>query len=275
MAKNLSDLSVLEVSLVPKPANQKEFLLFKSQGGGEKMGKDFLNKLKNKIPSDLNSNLSDDAENAIVASIKMLNDYMEELPEPFVNELMDLVGGPEIAKQLLEPIEDEEIENIEEIQMEKAEMSKIPDTVKKQVEELFKSHTELIKEKEDILKELNDVRTKQKEREYINKAKEFKKIPIEPEKFGLVLKNIAENSKEDYEEITRVLKAIDELALNSDSFSEYGSSISDEGGSNAWAKIQKLADNLVQKDTSLTKQKAINKVLELNPELYQEYLNEQ
>lgn len=258
----LEDVSALEVSLVGKPANNRKFLLFKSEKGGGKMGEDFIEKQMEDM--DLNPDLSSDAEGAVVGAIKMLNDYFEELPESFTNQLLGLVGGAEMAEQFLGEREDEDVEEM---------MMEMPKEVQKQVETLFKSHKQLLKEKQEIMKELKEAKEKEKEKEYIAKAKEFDNLPIKAEEFGLVLKSIASNSEDDYKAVEELLKSVDEIAKTSGIFKELGSSSEGESGANAWSRIEKSADSLV-KEEGLTKEKAITKVLSDNPDLYQEYLSE-
>ena len=46
-------------------------------------------------------------------------------------------------------------------------------------------------------------------------------------------------------------------------------------GGSTWDKIEKLADGYIEKAaTNMTKAQAISKVIEMNPEMYSAYLNE-
>jgi hypothetical protein len=102
LANELHDLKVEEVSLVPRGANRKRFLLLKSALGGDSAMYDetLLDRVlstdlenESEIEETLKAQgLSDKARNAVKGALRLLNAYRDELPPDIINTLASLAG---------------------------------------------------------------------------------------------------------------------------------------------------------------------------------------
>lgn len=235
----LSNINVAEVSLVSRAANQRKFLILKSEEGGRSK----MNYDKTFFESILEKGIEDNEK------IKDLNEDQKDLLKGMVN----------FFKEKLDKNESSKNENID--------FNKIPEEMRDQVQKLWKQNEDM----EKLLKAEKDERLK---KEYISIAKEYTHLPIKADEFGVVLKTLAEVAPEEYKKVDELLKSVNKELEQSELLKEYGTSY--EGGthSDSWAKIEKTADQLVEKDPKLTKEEAITKVLEDHPDLYSEYMKE-
>jgi hypothetical protein len=101
LANELHDLKVEEVSLVPKGANKKRFLVVKSLGGDSAMYDETLldrvlsTSLENEAEVEQilkTRGVSERAVHAIKGALRLLNAYRDELPPDIINTLASLVG---------------------------------------------------------------------------------------------------------------------------------------------------------------------------------------
>lgn len=114
-------------------------------------------------------------------------------------------------------------------------------------------------------------------REFVAKAEEFKALPVEAEKFGPVLKSAAEKlSKDEADELDRVLKAADEQIRQSRLFKEQGRGErpGDGGDGSAIAEVQRKAEALKKADPKLSSAQALDKAMTSDRELQERYLAE-
>lgn len=128
------------------------------------------------------------------------------------------------------------------------------------VQEVFKSLKSQKETAEAVVKQLNE---KKLEDEAVAKAKELKSLPVEEAKLVTVVKGVSE-------EVFEILKAANKAIETGGLFEEVGKAKGD-ADNDAWAKIEKKADEIVESE-KVSKQKAIAKVIKENPELYREYL---
>ncbi|WP_080840015.1 DUF1541 domain-containing protein [Cohnella massiliensis] len=140
--------------------------------------------------------------------------------------------------------------------------------VNPEVRKRFEEMEKRAKEAEDVAKREQEARVK---KEFIAKASGYRGLPIQPEEFGLVLKEIAEKSPEQFAKLEEVLKAADEAIATGKLFEEVGKGGGSGGASDTWAKIEKAAEEMMKSDSKLTKEQAITKVAEKHPELVEAY----
>jgi hypothetical protein len=286
----LEDLDVAEVSLVPRAANKRKFLILKS----EEVSMDEI--LKGILETDLenkdkvekvlkDSGLSEEAANAVRAALKILVSYKDELPKDILATLGELAGYGYPAPGYGYPTQKAKEENKAEEDKKKYgypaptkksdgsyDFSNVPEEVRPAIETLWKEHDVAVKKAAELEKALQEEKDKVARKEFIAKAAEFDNLSIKPEEFGLVLKAVAEKSPEDYAKLEAVLKAANESIKQSKIFSEIGSSR--VSGGTAMSKIEAIAKTYIEKDAKVTKEQAIQKVLVEHPELYEEYLKE-
>jgi len=100
LANKLHDLKVEEVSLVPKGANRKRFLVLKALGGDCMYDESVVDRILNtdlenedEIEQILKAKgLSEKAANAVKGALRLLNAFRDELPGDILNTLASLVG---------------------------------------------------------------------------------------------------------------------------------------------------------------------------------------
>jgi hypothetical protein len=129
--------------------------------------------------------------------------------------------------------------------------------------------TERAERAENIAKSLQDEKVL---KQYVEKAEDLSHLPVEPLKFGPVLKALGEGHPAEFEEILRVLKAADAALAKSELFKEIGKAGC--GESCAEAAVYARARAMVAKDADLNFDEAVAKVLDDDPELYERYEDE-
>lgn len=118
-------------------------------------------------------------------------------------------------------------------------------------------------QKEAAEEELRKAKEAEVEANAIAKAKELKAIPVAQD----VLVGIIKNASKDVLDILAVANA----AIEGTVLDEVGKSNPGPGTTDAWDKIEKMADAYVESQ-KVTKAKAISMVIKEKPELYREYL---
>ncbi|MBW2672592.1 MAG: hypothetical protein JRD89_04135 [Deltaproteobacteria bacterium] len=285
----LKDLDAVEVSLVPRGANRKKFLIFKEDDTAmEEILKAVLEtelEDEQKVEEVLKAaKLSGKAQNAVKGALRLLNAYKDELPKDIMKTLAGLAGYGYPApteKQKDKKDEDEEDKKKKygypaptKKEDGSYDFSGIPEEVRPAVEALWKEQQEAVKKAEELEKILKEERDKQLRKEFIQKAAdEFANLPTKPEEFGLVLKGLAEKAPEEYTKLEGVLKAANEAIEKGALYAEIGRGGTPAGDS-AVAKVEAMAAGLVQKDANLSRMDALAKVLAENPQLYEQYRKE-
>lgn len=273
MPKRLTDLDVFEVSLVPRGANRKKFLVLKEEVNG--MDLEELYEIVTKTEAEgeealeelTKAGLSEKAINAVKGALRLLNAYKDELPKDILKTLAGLAGYgyPEPQEKAQESKEERPDIKKDDGTL---NLEAIPEEVRPAIEALWKEHEEAIRKAQELEAVLKEERDRQLTKEFVAKASAFANLPIKPEELGPVLKRVSESSQEDYQLIEQVLKAADEALGQSRLFAELGSEIP---GSEPLGKVEAMAKELVAK-SGITYEQAVDRVLVENPELYTEYL---
>lgn len=108
---------------------------------------------------------------------------------------------------------------------------------------------------------------------FIKKAAVFKNLTVVPDEFGPLLNKISKALPEgDFEKLMAVFTSANEVIGKGKLFEEEGTA-GDTGG-DALKKMDTLASEIMKADPTITKEKAFIKVMEQNPELYNQYLDE-
>lgn len=281
MANQLRDLKALEVSLVPKAANQKKFLILKSfdgegkkddeggDNGMDKIMKILESKMENeKELEEITKELSEDAKEAMLGAMRLISEFKDELPEGMWDLMLEQINMP-----TAEQGEDGDNMNMSDdtITKESIEKMDLAPEVKAMMKALWKDKEDMSLKTTELEKMVQKAEDEKLTKEYVEVAKSFKNISVNPEEFGKILKDIALKSPESLEKIQEVLKGADEALKHAGIFKEYGSSGTASAG--AWDKIEKLAEEIM-KEEKISMAQAITKTMEQNPELYNEYLKE-
>jgi len=305
--RQLSDLDVIEVSLVDRPANKRKFILFKSdpkEGSTsmpEKQEAEFIEELVEEMekvetsdeaerlgeveaqetqPEEAESEtqqeqqpeqeaekaLSRKAQAAIKAALKALWPVRAEIPRSVLDALGRLVGYPGYGYPGYYP----GYRYGYPAPMGKAE--ELPEEVKTALETLWKEREELSKRLEEAERIAKEERAKREEREAIEKfAQEYKNLPISPEEGGKLLKRLRDLDGDLVELFEGLLKKLDGVVKTEKILEEQGSSVPEENAT-PWAQLEAKAQEL--QGSGLSKEQAIAKVIEENPELYEQYRKE-
>lgn len=193
-----------------------------------------------------------------------------EVPESTATELSNLEKrATEAEKQL--SVTQEELakakEQVEDINKSKDE----PDfeEVLKGLDPSVRTFVETLNKQKEAAEQVAKQAAEEKiNNEAIAKAKELKALPVEEAKLVEVLKGISP-------EVHDILKSANNALENGDAFSEEGVSKGKgeaTDAADAWAKIEKRADEIVKTD-SVSKARAISMATRENPELYKQYLD--
>jgi hypothetical protein len=267
------------ISFVPRGANKKQFLVVKEM---KELKEDIVKTILETPDEDLakallEAGLEGEGAEALVGASKLLKAYKDALPEDAIALLAKCTGLalPESLKLKKDDVPDKagkETKKQAAGELSKEAIAKMdPETqavVKQLLEENVVTKAEA-KEAKQIAKELKEEKVL---KQYVEKAGGLSHLPVEPLKFGPVLKALGEGHPAEFEEILRVLKAADVALEKSELFKEMGKAGS--GETSAEAAVYAKARGLVAKDADLTFDEAVAKVLEDDPELYERYEDE-
>ena len=243
----LVDLVVDRVDLVDEGANSAAFIkLYKRKEMETRM--DF---------NEIISKLKPEHAEVIQAEIAKAK---AEVPAEVAAELSDTKKALEETKAELEKIKKEMKKSKEPAQEE--DFEEILKNLDPTAQKVFKS----LKAQKEAAERLAKQLTEQKEEEEaIKKAKALKALPVEEEKLVQVVKGISDD-------VYEILKSAAKVLEESELFKEIGKGKSGASSTDAWSKIEKKADEIAKRD-GVTKEKAIEIVINENPELYREYLS--
>jgi len=156
-------------------------------------------------------------------------------------------------------------------------LAKLPADVRDQMTALWKSNEEEKKKRVALEKSLKVERDERLRKEYVTKAeKEFPHVPGKsPEELGIMLKTLAAVAPKIAEDLEGVFKSVSTTIEKADLFKEFGTSMDAQGSNaNAYAKMDTMAKEAVAKSGG-SYAIAFEQVMKSNPELYNQYLEEQ
>jgi len=263
----LRDSEAEFISFVPRGANKKQFLVVKEMKG------DIVKTILETPDEDLakalqEAGLEGEGAEALVGASKLLKAYKDALPENAIAILAKCAGLalPEIEKEDV-PNKGKETKKQSASELSKETLEKLDPGVRSLLEKTL-AERDLATAKADealgLAKELKDEKIL---KEYIEKAEDLPNLPIEVLKFAPIMKALGEEHPAEFAEVYRVLKAADAILEKSAVFSEIGKAGSKP--SSAEAQIYAKARSMVAKDADLTFEEAVEKVMDLEPELYE------
>jgi len=303
----MTRLDASEVSLVRRGANKKKrFPIFKSEEedmsdnqevlkavleteiDGEETLKEYFEKAK----------VSDKGIAAVKGALRILSSFKDEMPGDIMGKLAAIAGYkqekqeeeppmyPEpkdkkkIKKWLDEMPEDlrKQFELKEESEEEPVKKEDLPEEVQKAMEDQDKKLADMQAENEKINKALEAEKDKRELEEWTAKARtDLGHFPGKSaEELGQMLKDLNDANPEVAKTQFDSMKAASEAMKSSELLTEAGVIAKSGLSGSTWEKVNKMADNLVEKseDLGMTKEKAITKVLDNRPDLYEKYLEE-
>jgi len=286
--------TIREISLAYNPKNQQRFLMRKDDNddfdevdsrllkilnkskGGNSMEK-LLELLKDeKLREDQEAfekeldiiakdeNFADETVSAIKAARSVIVTSKDNLPENFVEDLINAVKPAKIDTEKLKKDLRKELEDEIRKELEK-EMNKSDD----------ERITSLLKANEEMKKALDVVKAQAEKEREIRKTAELKRlikdkhIPGDANLIVSTLLKAEKVSKELYDNIlTSLTKAGEAIETV---FKETGTSLEADEATDVEGKLNKLVDQLMEKDEKLTRAEAMVKIGKENPELWNLY----
>ncbi|NPV63664.1 MAG: hypothetical protein HPY61_13755 [Methanotrichaceae archaeon] len=269
---DLREVKVDFISFVPRGANRKKYFLVKED---RQLKDDIIKAILETDEGEVSrilkeANLEGEAAGVMEAAAKLLKAYKDELPEESLQILAKACGLPEPENEGKGGKEKAEEDAAGELS--KEAIAKMDPATQAIVKELLEKNAATEAKAEAAEKVAKELKEEKILKEYVAKAEALPHLPIDPQKFGLVLKALGESHPGEFGEIYKVLKAADAALEKSDLFREIGKS--GAGETSAEAEVYARAKSLVAKDASLTQEEAICKVLEDDPELYSRYEEE-
>jgi hypothetical protein len=292
MTNKLTNLEAVEVSLVPKGANKKKFLLLKQEGGftmDEIMKACLELELENEqeVEEVLKAKkISPKAMSAVKGALRILSAFKDELPKDVMTTMAGLAGysyakPAKAEKQKKKPEEEEKEKKKLPFKKEDGtvDWESVPEEMRPALQMLWKENEENVKKHDDAVKKADELQKaleiEQQTRiakEFLDKGNDFPNIG-DAKKVGDILRKSYEVSDEYGKEVEEVLKTANDR-IEKSLFDEIGSNVQPEPGAGAWGKIEELAKGIVQKNDSMTMAQAIDLILDQKPELYEEYQKE-
>ena len=268
----LGSLYTAELSLVKRGANARRFAVTKgmdmdlnevmqtvlsTEAEGEKA---LVQTLKS-------AGLEDDAVQVAVAQYRLQHGFKDKVTKEAFAEVAKAAGYEPAKKP--EPVSKSE-----------PQRSTTPAGMPPEMEAVWKAQqTALTEQKERADKmeaELAEVRKSAQRKDYVAKCeREFSHVPgMNAEQMADMLMQAHAVSKEFGESLEKQWAETAQVVKKSALLGSSGSRGSSDGG-NAWDKMQGMVKELVQKSAGeISEAKALDIVMQQNPDLYQEYLGE-
>ena len=154
------------------------------------------------------------------------------------------------------------------------DLSGVPKNMQAAVEQICKQHEDAVQKTSKLEEILKAERGERLRRDFIEKAdKEYTNLPGSSEDLGVLIKSLHDLDEAVAQKIEGIFKTVN-AQLESGAILEEVGTPAVEAETTAWGRIEKQASELVSTGDSNSQAAAISKVLEMNPQLYQDYLKE-
>ena len=283
---DLNEAKARFIAFVPKGANKKQYFLVKED---RQLKEDILKAILETDESEVTRTLKEaklegEAAGVLEATAKILKAYKDLLPEDALQILAKACGLPEPVGEKGEPKAESEKDAGKGAGREagmsgdggaagsgdplnKENLEKMDPKARSIIEKLLEDQQQTKAEANEAKRIAKELKDQQVLKEYVAKAEELQNLPVQPLKLGPVMKTLGESNPREFEEIFKLLKAADAILDKSELFREFGKAGPGEGS--AEAQIFAKARALVTKDAALTFEEAVEKVMDLEPELYE------
>lgn len=249
MTHKLVGLEVTRVDLVDEGANSEAFIkIYKKKEGGKTM------KLEEILKS-----LDEEQAKVIQAEI----DRGKKAEEDLEKAKADLTASEQKVADLESEVNKSKKPEEEE---------EILKSVTPEVRAIIEKSRAQAKAAEESVKKMME---KESEKEAIAKAKEVSGVGTSEEDLASLYKSLSARDEKLAEKVFDVLKTAHSVIAESEVFKEAGSGGEGAIGEDAaWAKIEQKASEIA-KSRTISKERAIDVVLEEYPEMYKEYIQAQ
>lgn len=291
MTQRLSDIKPTNVDLVHRGANARRWALAKTDEGVT---------VDDTIVAALADPHADeaafvaelekaDADETVVKSavgaFRLLKSLAAGLPEAAASMLGIPAAASAAAPATADPVKKEDKAMPEGVPVKKDDgswdLSGVPEEQRAALKVVLKAHDDakaerdaLVERVEKAVEEADKLRDQALDREYLAKAETLDKLPLAPDEFAPVLKEIAGKVEpETFEKLETALAAANEAVDQGDLFAEIGRAGS-VAKSDAESRIEAKAEEIRKADASLTKEQAYVHALNEDPDLYAQYRRE-
>lgn len=283
----LTNVQTAEVSLVRRGANNKRIALTKSEDNmniQELMASVLAEPAEgeDKLVATLKAAGADeDAIEVAKANFRIQTGFKDKLDAKALSEVTKAAGLTPAAKAKKEDDEDEDEGNPFKGKKKQAKKSHVPADMPAELKKAFDDQADELTElrKEAAVKDarLEKIEKAAEHREYLVRCeKSYSHVPgMSASEQADTLVEAYAVSKEFGEKLEKQWTQTNESMKKSALLASQGVvNVVDGSAAGAWAQMQTLAKELVQKDANLSEAQAIDQVMKSNPELYREYLNE-
>jgi len=268
----LGSLTTAELSLVRRGANDRRFAVTKG------MDMDLQEVLQSVLATEAegekaltqtlkSAGLDEDGIGVAIAQYRLQHGFKDKVSKDAFAAVAKAAGYHDVKKT--EPAPKPE------------PRSKTPADMPPELEAVWKSQQEAItaanERSEKLERQLEQVRKDALRKDYVAKCeREFAHVPgMTAEQMADMLIQAESVSKEFAEGLQKQWSATAEAVKKSGLLRASGSTGPRSTSGDAWSQMQAMAKELVQKSAGeLTSAKALDKVVAENPDLYQEYLNQ-
>jgi hypothetical protein len=266
----MEDIFSKEVSLVKRPANRREFILTKAE-------ETIMEELLQVVMETEASNEEDLVEalksqgvegkslEATKAIARLFSAYQDDI---------DAEAFKTVAKALDFELESETNpdEDGKTQELSKSDLVDIKPELRGKITALLEKQEAMGDRVETLEEALEKAADRELHEQFVTKTEGLDHIPVEQDKLASILKSVHESAGEEASTtLLEALRSVQETAEESGVFEEIGSAQGD-GNNDAWGQIEKKAAAMVEKsDGELSRQKAISRAIEQNPDLYRQY----
>lgn len=255
----LHDLDILEVSLVDKAANKRTFLITKNDNNNNDIN---INKVVGGNLREIMKNLDPKALADLIQLIATMFGSMSNNEEGDSQNYAQRMGAnPNKGGNGNMTKKNEQSTSIEDV------LKGLDDNVKSAL-------APVLKQNEELAKQVQKFQDNERTQVFLQKAAGLDQVGKQ-EEIADILKCIDGYDAKLAERVEGVFKAIQgQLKENNVIFKEIGSNQGGSAGAGSESQIDKAAAAVMQANPLLTKEQAITKALELNPQLYAAYMKD-
>lgn len=267
----LENIRTNRVDFTKKAANKWEFLITKNQEDipMDERIEEILKNTSAENEEELETELEEaGASEEVISVVKSI----ARLRSAYADE----VDGEVIAKALdVEFDSGSDSDDDDDEPITKSELDKLPEDIRKSVETLKEDRDELQKSVEELRDDLAERDREDRRDTWVEKASGLDNLPQNADEIGERLFKIAENLGDDEaEETLEALRSANEqVSESAEIMKEHGSDAVGTVSSDAYEKVQKRADRLVE-EQGMKRSKAERQVMKNNPDLAREYRRE-
>lgn len=260
-----------ELTLTRKAANQREFLLYKSE---DKPMNEELIQIIQDIEADNEQELrealkgadvSDEAIDAAVAIGRLRSAHADEISGEAIAKAL----GVELTVEKADEEEEDEDEPIS-----KSDLEALDPEIRDKVESLVEKSREREERVEKLEERLNERDRERRLEQWTAKAEEIENLSVDADDLAERLLKIEDNlGTDDAESVLESLRSADQMA-KSELFEERGSSLGGSRSSDAYEEAVAKAESLMEQDPDLSRPQALDRVFKANRDLAKRYYDE-